>query len=194
MASLRKLIMESALREDDEAKQRGWKHIGFGTYEDPSGKRYRRDDGGSWKEIGSSDPKIPGPHPSRATQGIPHRKHSIAPAIHDKRPIERLRSAALYGGKKPHVSWDDDNYTLTWNSPGYEGDNDNTLSISFSTQNPKEYTIRATSKSGPSERDPKAPEETRFDRTIRGKGSPATAVKAADDLAQQMDDGDEDEI
>jgi hypothetical protein len=53
MITLRNLILESALYEDDEATQRGWKHIAFGTYEDPSGKRYRRDDGGNWKEVGS---------------------------------------------------------------------------------------------------------------------------------------------
>jgi hypothetical protein len=50
--SLRKII-ESIIHEDDEAKQKGWKHIAFGTYEDQSGNRFKRDASGSWQPVGT---------------------------------------------------------------------------------------------------------------------------------------------
>ena len=51
MKGLRDIIRE-LLQEDDEAKQKGWKHIAFGTYEDPSGNRFRKDSTGSWQPVG----------------------------------------------------------------------------------------------------------------------------------------------
>jgi len=48
--SLRHLI-ETLIHEDDDAAKRGWKHIAFGTWEDQSGNRYRKDDAGNWQPV-----------------------------------------------------------------------------------------------------------------------------------------------
>lgn len=42
--------------EDEDAKKRGWKHVGFGTYEDQSGRRYRKNKNGGWAEVGKDSP------------------------------------------------------------------------------------------------------------------------------------------
>jgi hypothetical protein len=59
MQSLKHLI-ESLIRADEsadageEAKSFGWKHIGFGTYEDQSGNHYRKNSG-TWELVGTKD-------------------------------------------------------------------------------------------------------------------------------------------
>jgi len=192
--SLRKLI-ETFIREDDDARKRGWSHVAFGTWEDSAGNRYRRDDSGNWKQTDSaSDVGEPLAGPSTAQRGVPHpsrekqrarhggrRPHSagaaIAPAIHDSRQMKVLGRSALYGGNKPVVSWDDHTYDLTWESPNEDGSSSK-LTISFSTDNPREYMIRARTTSG---------DETQFQRTIRGRGPYKSAVTAADSLGKEMD-------
>jgi hypothetical protein len=62
--SLRHLI-ESFIREDEEAEKRGWKHLGFGTYEDQSGNRYRKDDAGNWQPVGQEQPATPTQAPTQ---------------------------------------------------------------------------------------------------------------------------------
>jgi len=62
--SLRHLI-EAFIHEDEEAKKRGWKHIAFGTYEDPSGNRYRKDDAGNWQPVGQEQPATTAQQPAQ---------------------------------------------------------------------------------------------------------------------------------
>jgi hypothetical protein len=52
--SLRHLI-ESFIREDEEAEKRGWKHLGFGTWEDQSGNRFKKDSQGIWQPVGQDN-------------------------------------------------------------------------------------------------------------------------------------------
>ena len=69
----------SQIHEDDEAKQRGWKHLGFGTYEDSSGKRYKRDDSGNWKELGVTTTSAP-----KASSTPAPSASSAKPNVHDE--------------------------------------------------------------------------------------------------------------
>ena len=62
--SLRHLI-ESFIREDEEAEKLGWKHLGFGTYEDQSGNRYRKDDAGNWQPVGQEQPATTAQQPAQ---------------------------------------------------------------------------------------------------------------------------------
>lgn len=47
-------ILENLVHEDDDARRKGWKHIAFGTWEDPSGNRFKKDNAGQWQPIGGA--------------------------------------------------------------------------------------------------------------------------------------------
>ena len=67
MASL-KTIMENMVHEDEDARRKGWKHIAFGTWEDQSGNRYKKDDMGAWQPVGGADTASPAPQQAAQPQ------------------------------------------------------------------------------------------------------------------------------
>jgi hypothetical protein len=55
MITLCNLILETTLYEEEDPTKWGWKHIAFGTWESPTGKRFKKDEDGEWRQVGGSD-------------------------------------------------------------------------------------------------------------------------------------------
>jgi hypothetical protein len=205
MKGLRDIIRE-LLQEDDEAAQKGWKHIAFGTYEDPSGNRFRKDSAGNWQPVGGEESGAGAPaeappvnkntefmkrlaspgfinHPTRSHPSIPrHRSGGIAPAMQDSRTMRKITTAKLYGGNKPMVSFTDDEYRIKWTaaSAGSKNDRpadpDTTLTLIFPLTGRGDLTPRSN------DFIVKAGDEV-----VKGRGSAADAVRAASEMGKKLE-------